>query len=268
MRSVSLVVTLAALVGSCGGGGGFPVDAAPDSPPPGGRLSLAWSLTDTAAQPITCGQVGGQVVTLILHNRAIQGASTEVFGCTTGSGDTLPVLPGTYDVSFELNGMVGLLATAPPQMAIVVESNKTTALAPVTFAVEAIGGLELSLASGKPGGNCAAVASNGAGITATTITLVHTGGNCEPVTFQISAGATKPASTYTVNCATPVVGPCIESDQKLTVSNVPSGGYQIHVRGKVGTTDCWINDDGLAVPPLSKILKQTLNLGQQPTPGC
>jgi hypothetical protein len=268
MQSLHLVIVAVAVAG-CGGGGGFPADAAIDSSVPGGKLSVAWSLADTASQPITCSDVGGQVVTLVLRNHDVAGASTEVFGCTSASGTTPEVAAGIYDVDFELHGVVGLLTTATQQMGITITSGQTTELAPVTFALDATGAVELDLATGKSGGNCAATTAMGAGITATTISLVHSPGSvCEPVTFTISAGATRPAGTYTVDCATPVVGPCIEADQKLTVASMPSGSYAIHVLGKVGALDCFKNDDVLKVPPLMKLLKQTLSLAQQTTPGC
>jgi hypothetical protein len=113
------------------------------------------------------------------------------------------------------------------------------------------------------GGNCAPTTMMGAGIDATTITLEHTSGTCEPVTFTITAGATsgRPAGTYTVNCTTPVDGPCIETDQKLLVPSIPSGNYQIHIRGKRAGVECYTNDDAMTVPPLGTTLTRTLNLG-------
>jgi hypothetical protein len=171
-------------------------------------------------------------------------------------------------MTFELNGLAGLIATTPAQNGIVIRSNETVALQPLAFAVDATGGLELLISSNQSAGNCAPTAAMGAGITNTTITLAHTDNTCEPVTFQISAGATQPAGTYTVDCANPALAACIENDQKLTVAPVPSGNYRIQIRGKVGDLDCWNNDDSLVVPPLSKILKTTLNLAKQTTVGC
>ncbi len=256
------------MVAACGGGGGFPADAPIEGPPPGGNIALTWSLTDTNGQPIECGQVGGQVVTLVLRNRNVLGASTEVFTCSSLGGTTPLVAPGIYDIDFELRGTVGLLTMGGQQQGVIVTSSQTTELAPVTFAVDATGGLDLDLTTGKPGGNCKPTSEMGAGITSTTITLVHTGGGCEPVTFDISAGASDPAGAYVVNCTSPAVAPCIETDQKLTVATMPSGTYEIHVRGQIAGVDCYANDDGLTVPPLAKVLRQTLGLAQQTTPGC
>ena len=263
----SLVLVVGALVG-CGGGGGFPDASGPDAPPPGGTLSLSWAVTNTASQPITCDQIGGQTVTLLLRKRGIIGGQTEVFGCMGGSGTTPPVPPGIYDIDFELGGLTGLLARAPSQMGLTVISGENTPLAPISFAVDAIGGLDLHLNSNLAGGNCGPIGAMGAGITAMTITLNYTGGACLPVTFTIGAGATTPPGSYTVNCASPMIAPCIENDQRITATNVPSGGYVIHVRGKIGATDCWTNDNGLQVPPLGMNLQRTLSLVKQPLPGC
>jgi hypothetical protein len=253
----------------CGSGGGFPDARAIDAPPPKGTFSLAWTITDTSAQPINCDTIGGTGISVNAHNLGASGGNPEVFSCSTGMGKSQGVPPGTYEMSFELDGISGTLATAPSQTGIVITANADTPLQPITFAVDATGGLDLSLSSGKGGGNCGAVAAMGAGITNTTITLQDSTGACAPVTFQISAGATKPAGTYTVDCAAPVLGPCIEHDQHLTATGLRSGNYTVHVRGKIGAADCYLNNDSFAVPPLGHSLMSTLNLGfATGTPGC
>ncbi len=227
---------------------------------------MTWAVTDTNALAIPCSQVGGNFVTVTLRNRAVQGGSTEVFSCSSLMATSLlSFAPGIYDLSFELGGTVGLLTTAPTATGIEFKNDQTAAVPPVTFAVDATGKMDLFVNSGVVGGNCA----GGAGINNTTITLAHSGGGvCEPVTFNISAGATGVAGTYTVNCAAPVQAGCINNDQKLSVPTLPSGGYQIQVKGKIGGTDCWTNTTNLTVPPLSKTLMQTLNLSHQVITGC
>ena len=75
--------------------------------------------------------------------------------------------------------------------------------------------------------------------------------------------------TYTVNCATPVVRGCIEADQTITATSIPSDSYTIRVRGLITGKQCWLNMDSIQVPPLNKLLIRTLNLAQQTqTPGC
>ena len=263
-RRWAVVLVLGCL--ACGNGGGFPVDAGPDAAPPGGKFSLAWTLADSSSQPITCSQVGSQVLTVVLRNRAVQGALTEVFSCSSASGVSSAFAPGIYDISFELNGVSGLLTTATTQSGVEIKSNETTALLPIAFEVNAIGALQLRVLSNQPAGNCASTVSMGAGITSTTIALVHTGGACEPVTFDVALGATQPAGTYTVDCATPVIAGCIDNDQTLSVPSLPSGNYQIHIRGTIGGTDCWNNDDSLVVPPKGATLNTNLNLAKQA--GC
>lgn len=269
-------VILSALVAACGGGGGFP-DAPPiDMPPPLGTFSLAWTVKDTGGNPITCDQIGAQAVTVLTRNRAIQGGSTEVFTCSTLMGGSQGLVPGTYDLDFELGGVggavgTGIIATSPRQMGIVIKSGENVTLTPLAFSVNATGGIKVNLSANKPGGNCGSVGNNGAGITGVTLTLQHTtGGACEPVTFTIAPNATLPGGSYTVNCTSPTVAPCIEADQQLSVTGVPSDGYQLHVRGKVATANCWTNDDTLPVPPLGRDVMRILNFAAAAsgTPGC
>ncbi|MBX3161966.1 MAG: hypothetical protein KF773_38750 [Deltaproteobacteria bacterium] len=264
----SWVTRCALVVGSsaaaCGDGGGFPDARLPEGPPPGGTFSVAWSVTDTGGGGLSCTRIGGQTVTISVHNINVAGADTEVFGCGSLMGTSRVFPVGKYEMSYELFGSAGLLATAPKQIDVVIESGKDTRLDPVSFAVEAVGGMALRFNTNKPGGNCGAIAADGAGMTGTTIALTHTaGGACEPVTFDVAAGATQPAGSYTVNCAAPTVAPCIENDQVLTVSGVPSDQYLIRVRGLVGGTECWKTDTGFTVPPLMKVLMQTLTLTKQ-----
>jgi len=260
--SLMRLLWIAGVVG-CGDTGGFPDAMTPEGPPPGGTFSLSWSLTDTGGAPLDCDRVGGVTVTMVLRNRGVQGGSTEVFTCGTGSGMTPPLLPGTYDIQFELAGATGLITTAPAQMGVVVESAKDTPLVPVTFAINAVGGLALTFDALKPGGNCAAVASNGAGITAMSIALNHSsGGACEPATLMIGS------TPYTIDCTTPVEVGCIESTVEVTGANLPSDSYQIHVRGKQGVQTCFANDDTIRVPTNAMAFQRALNLAPTGAPGC
>jgi len=253
--------------GACGGcgSGGFPVDASlPDAGVPG-TVTATWSLTDLAGAPIQCNQVGANTVSLELHSASGAFGVPASFTCANSPSTSQPLDPGTYNVSFELRGLSVTLATAPDQNAVTVLPGQDTRLSPVTFVVDAKGSLVLSLAAPPAIKNCA----GGAGMTGTTITLVHTGGGCAPVTFQRARGATS-IGTYLVNCSSPQVAmPCIESDETLTVASLPSGPYMIHVRGKLNAADCWKNDDALQVPPLNQTLSETLNLAYQAgTLGC
>jgi hypothetical protein len=256
--------------GGCGGceGGGFSVDASEIDAVLQGTVTLAWSLTDLNGQPIQCDQVGASSVFLELRSHSTLSGAVASFSCQNNPSTSPPIAPGLYDVSFELHGINLTSVTAPGQAGVVIAPGQDTRLAPVTFAVDTMGGLALSLAAPPSTTNCKPPGMMGAGITGITITLVHTAGGCAPVTFVRTRGATMLGS-YTVNCSSPQVASCIETDETLTVTDVPSGAYTIHVRGKVGAVDCWNNDDTLQVPPQGKVLSETLNLGfQTRTPGC
>jgi hypothetical protein len=266
--SLPLLIGLVIGLGTgCGDGGGFPDARAIDTPPPAGTISLAWSLTDSGGAPITCDRVGGIAVTAVLRNLGVDGGSTQVFTCNTGMGTSQGVAPGTYDITFELTGTTGQLATAPAQHNIVVTSGQDTALTPIVFAVGATGALKLHLVA-KPGGNCKPTAGGGAGITGNTLTL-ELGGACATQTFAIGAGATQPAGSYTVNCATPPVSACIDNDQELSIASLPSGSYTLKAKGQIAGAACWSTTSILAVPPGGGTLTQTIAMVYATgAPGC
>ena len=248
------------LLAACGGGGGFP-DARPLDAPLVGAFSATWSVVDQNSQPLSCDRIGGQTMTVLVHNKAFDGGSTQIFTCSTGMGTSQAILAGDYKFDFELGGSVGLLAKSTVQDNVAIPANTTTPLQPLLFQVQATGGLALNISTGNAGGNCA----NGTAIQGFTISANHNSdATCEPLTLAIGAGMTNPAQTYTIDCTTPVVtNYCIENDQQITVTNVPSDGYTLHIRGKVNGLDCWKNDDNLQVPPLDKTLTRTLNLARQ-----
>jgi hypothetical protein len=254
---------------ACGGGGGFP-DARVIDAPPTGTFALTWSVIDHESQPISCERIAGQSMTVLTRNLAFEGGSTQVFSCSTGMGQSQAVVAGTYELNFELTGTFGLLARGEPQRSVVIPPHGTKELDPVVFQVPALGNVELQVSSGQSGGNCAANNAGGAGIDAMTITLARNSDlACQPVTFDISAGATRPAGSYTIDCANPVQVPCIEHDQVLSAAMIPSDGYTVRVRGRVNQKDCWINNDSIQIPPLDKTLTRTLNLARDTSvPGC
>ncbi|MEO8550533.1 MAG: hypothetical protein ABI678_11190, partial [Kofleriaceae bacterium] len=172
------------LLAACGSGGGFP-DARPiDSPPPTGTFSLAWTVSDVNNAPITCDQVGAQAVTAIAHNEAFDGATPEVFGCSSLMGRSPGLAPGIYDFNFTLDSSGGTLAAAPQQNNVVIASGQDTPLTPIAFALDATGKLALHLSTGRAT-NCGG-APTGGGISTMTITLTHNADlSCEPLTLQI-----------------------------------------------------------------------------------
>ena len=198
----------------------------------------------------------------------MQGGFTEVFSCGTGMGTTPPIPIGIYDIRFELTGVGGVITTAAEQMGVVISANQNTPLTPVTFSVNAIGGLDLKIDAAKQAGNCDTVANNGAGITSMTITLNHQmGGACEPATLMIDS---TPPRTYTINCGTPVSTQCIEKTTAVTAMGLPSDSYQIHIRGfQTGIAQpCFVNDDLIRIPPNAMSLMRTLSLAGSGQAGC
>jgi len=266
-----IVVGVLGLIGaascsSCGSGGGFPIDAGGSSSP--GTVTLAWSLTDIAGAAITCDQVGANSVALTLQGHATAGALVSL-SCAAGQGTSQALPPDTYDVAIELHGASLTAISATPQKGVVVRAGADTRLAAAVFAVDPHGAIAFSINVPQAASNCGAASDQGAGITATTITLQHDGnGPCEPVLFTHTKGTT-PLGTYTVDCGSPMVVNCVERDEALTATGVASGGYTVHVVGKINAAACWRNDDTLQVPAQGHTLSGTWNLALQSTvSGC
>jgi hypothetical protein len=269
------VLTLAGLVGLVGwagcdscNGGGFDAGV-PDNALAGGTFSLAWTLLDQSTnRPVTCDKLDPNATVFIQASRPGTGG-LESFACKSMQATSITHFdPGLYSFSYELHvaasGQTLTIATAPGQNGVAINSAQNVVLDPITFEVNATGRLELMLHTG-PTGNC----TGGAGITGFSISLEHAGGpgdsGCAPVVFNLSGGG-----TYNANdCASPAVTRCINAGETLSVASLPSGPYQIHIRGKKGPVDCWSNDDALRVPPQGQTLAQTLNLAlASETPGC
>jgi hypothetical protein len=239
-----------------------------DAPTAKGTFSLQWAVDNATGSAISCDSIGGSTVNVTAHGLDVLGGTSDAFTCSRLSATSDPLPIGNYDIEIELDGMIGTLATGPEQHAVAIATNANTPLPPVQFTVDATGGLQLKISSGKAGGNCVA-APGGAGITGMSITLFDSTNTCVPVTFAVAADATHGAAPYVVNCTTPTVGPCIENDQTVSLAGIPSGNYTIHVVGSVAAAACYRNNDGLPVPPLGHDLTRTLNLAfQTGTPGC
>jgi hypothetical protein len=268
-RVVLITGALTAFAGCDCNGNGFPTDARViDAPAARGTVSLAWSLTDLTGRAITCDDVGASFVSLELRRQASLAGAVASFTCANSPTTSQPIEVGTYEVRFELRGQGLTPVTAPPQNSVVITKDQNTELAPVTFAIDTNGMLVIALVAPPFTSNCKPGSMQGAGITNHTITLTRAGGGCAPVTFVRTRGSTL-IDTYMVNCSSPRISGCIENDETLTVQSMPSGPYQIHVRGLLTAAECWANDDSLQVPPQGKARTETLNLAfQSGTPGC
>jgi hypothetical protein len=235
-----------------------------------GSVSLAWSITSSSGQPLTCAQAGAANVALRLQSRTGGVPVFIAFPCTSSPG-TANVTPGLYDVAIELRDASGArLATAPPQTSVAVAVGRTKVLTPVTFAVGNGGGgnarVALTLEAENFTSNCQPSSLGGAGITGMTITIARNGGGCAPAVLVRSRGGTQ-IGTYQVNCSSPEVATCIERDETLTTTGLAPNAYVVQVRGKLGAADCWAADSQLDVP-VSGQLQTRIVLRRHSTPGC
>jgi hypothetical protein len=232
--------------------------------PPSGSASIAWSITALGG-PATCARAGAASVSLVLRSR--RGDELHfTFPCADVQGTITPVTAGAYDATLTLYDADGAtLAVGHTQRAVAIGTGQVTTLTPVAFAVEG-GKLVLSFATIGTSTNCFLREQGGAGITGTTMTLERGAGGCAPVTFVRSRGDTT-IGTYTVNCSSPQVTPCIERDETLAVDGIESGPYVIRVGGLTGAVQCWAGADILLVPAGSSVVKR-IELEPNPRVGC
>ena len=236
MRITALAVACALGLAACGDDSGPPDARLIDGPPEGGTISLSWVIQDPDGNVLTCDQVGTSIITLDIIPVDQPFGSSDVIGCASGTGTSRPIAPGLYDVRASLGGV----DAAPVEIDdILVQTGQDTAIGEVTFQVAAVGGFSFRISAGGQG-NCTPEDQGGAGITATQIELQRIGGGCVPVTFDIAAGASQPASTYTTDCTTPAPHVCIAQDQTvLATPTIPTGPYRMTITGFVGGAACW-----------------------------
>lgn len=263
-------ILLAGLVGvasggGCGDDGGFPTDAGIDAPQRG-SVQVSWVIKDQTGAVIPCDRVAADTVALELRREGDALGSTESFACKSGSGSTRALQAGNYKVSISLNG-ARLTSVAAADQRATLPPGGMAQLTPVEFVVDATGTLALSLAIPQSAANC-----TGTNLSGVTIQLRHYEDGaalaCEPATLNRTGGSN--TSPYAISCESPPIAACIESTEKLTTSvAIPSGQYQIAVRGLQGAAECWQNNDVFMVQPQGKTTTQALNLAfKDGAPGC
>lgn len=251
---------------ACGDDTGPPDARAIDAPPEGGTVSLSWSISDEGA-PLTCTQIGSSIVSLAIVPDEQPFGMTDVLPCGPGMGTSRVVPPGLYDVTVTLGG-VDVDGVRFDDVEVV--SGGDTPIGDAAFEVNAEGGFTFRISAGGQG-NCTTPAQGGAGITAMQLELATLAGDCVPVTFDIAAGASLPASTYTTDCTTPAPHACIAQDQQITVApTVPSGTYRMAITGFVEAAACWARLAQFNVPAAgatATLPQQTLTLDDD-DPAC
>lgn len=244
-------MSIALAAAACGSNAGPPDARVIDAPPPGGTVSFTWTIHDqSGAQTLACSDIGGQSVGISILDENAGFGSNDVFSCGSAMGTTGALAAGLYTLTIELDGSAGALATPQKFMHVQVDFGKDTPLGNVDFQVDAHGGLAMTLLAQGASSNCGA---GGAGIDTMTLQLQTAAGTCIPATFDIAAGAGTQAQTYVSNCTTLPQSVCIERDQHITVTGLPSGQVKLVVVGDVGGKACWSGVDFLTVPAMQQV---------------
>lgn len=133
LATLVATLALASAAMGCDETTGYPDSRPPDATPLPGSLSLTWTI-ESGGVPATCADVGG--ISLRLGIREIDSplGTAEAFGCESGAGTAPEVTPGTYQLTFDLIGAGGTVASAPTQTNVVVEPSTTTDLGNIVLA--------------------------------------------------------------------------------------------------------------------------------------
>jgi len=252
----------------CGGGGS--ADEKKDAPPPPGAISASWSLSDLSGSPLTCDLVDASTVTMSLREHGGPLVANTPMPCGALSGSSSPIPAGVYDATLELSSSSALsIATGSTQFGVIVSPGATARLDPVSFPLNPLGGIQISLTAVAQGiiSNCAPSSMMGAGITAMTVELTQQAGGCEPVLFFIDRGQA-PLGSYQVNCSSPVVASCFDADETLAAAGIPSGAYEARVTGRVNAQPCWAGAASLRVTAQGLTESTAISLVLQDAPGC
>jgi hypothetical protein len=242
MRRLALVWVLAA----CGDDTGPPDARQFDAPAAGGTVSLTWSIADPEGTPLTCAEAGANLVGLTFRPADEPFGFSDVFGCAAGAGTSRNAPAGRYRITASLAGVTGVAGVVFDD--VIIESGQNQPLGEAAFVVVPLGGFGFLISAGGQG-NCTPPDQGGAGITAMQLELVGPTGACMPATFEIAAGATQPASTYTTRCGDPTPHACIAQDQAITVApTLPAGTYRMTITGRVGAQVCWSRVPQFQVP--------------------
>ena len=231
-------------IAACGDDTGPPDARRFDGPPAAGTISLSWTIDDDGT-PLTCSQIGASVVSLTIIPVDQPFGTTDAISCSAGMGTSRPLPPGEYHVTAALGGIT---AEAVEFRDVVIDPGADTPLGTAAFQVDAVGGFQFQIVAGGQG-NCTPPAQGGAGIEAMELGLETIGGTCVPVTFDIAAGATQPAGTFSSTCPPAGQAPCIAQDQDVSVApTVPSGSYRLTIVGRIGGEPCWARTSQFEVP--------------------
>jgi hypothetical protein len=241
----------------------------PATPPPQGAAAIAWSIAGSGGRHQACSAVGAASVSLLLHPHR-GGDAIASFPCADGQGITHAVAAGAYDATLTLRSETGaVIATGPTQLGVAIEGTAPVTLAPVVFTVSPTGRLSLAMTTLGTDSNCGALATRGAGITATTIAIERIDSHsCTPALLLRTRGDGTSNGAYLVNCFRPTPTTCIERDESLTTGTLAAGDYTVRANGLRDNAVCWSAARTFTIPGGGAQADVALQLTAATGPGC
>lgn len=243
---MALSLALVAAAAACGDDAPAADAGPPDARPPGGSISVSWTITDGVGT-LECRDVGAVNVRVTATPSEGGAATVESLSCSSGSSTAMDIPEGTYDVFLDLraSGNRSLLSAPIEIEDVEVRVNQDSPVGAQTFTVVPSGTFQFTIQAQGVADNCTA-----GQIVDLEIALEDDTGGCIPVALAIAAGPTsgRVADTYQTACAPAVTfGACIENDQVITAT-AASGPRRLRITGqKAGPIDCWLGSSQFTV---------------------
>jgi len=202
---------------------------------------LAWKFVDGTTQLTSspCEQLGAVAIRITATPIDAVDGTQFSFDCQDLQGTSPDIAPATYTLRIEVIAS-GLVVIGEPTFIndIEIRSNADEALGELTFDITRTGSATITLDSREPAGNCAAVDSDGAGLTAFNV-LLTTRGNIPidgAVIEVVNAAAPGGFDSFTNDTETQPMdltggGDCFEKDAVVTIRDVASGPVRLVVEG-------------------------------------
>lgn len=243
---MALSLALVAVAAACGDDAPAADAGPPDARPPGGSISVSWTISD-GVNALECEDVGAVNVRVTATPTEGGTATVESLSCSSGSAAAMDIPEGTFDVLLDLraSGNRSLLAAPIEIEDVQVRVNQDSAVGAQTFTVVPSGTFQFTIQAQGVANNCTA-----GQIVDVEIALADDDGTCIPVLFAVAAGPTsgRPADSYQTVCGAPTTfGTCIENDQVVTAT-AASGPRRLTITGqKAGPIDCWLGASDFTV---------------------
>ena len=142
-------------------------------------------------------------MTVLAHNQAFDGGSTQMFTCATGMGTSQASRRAPTTSTSSCRGTFGVARDGAGADDVEITADQNTRSTPLTFQVEATGGARAQARDRQGGGNCACRERGGTGIDGHDHADPQQRRRVRAADVHDRRRRDQAGGTYTIDCATP-----------------------------------------------------------------